>query len=201
MALVVLIVVVGAMAWWHDRRRDQEWASGGADVHARAQVETVSADDYPDTLATDLTPVPTSVGAGQMYVVQVSWEGTPDAAGHYEFILLDDRHSPPEPIGAYAVWGSDGGAGPTWDRRMGTLAEHYPWLAHTAARQRTDGSYTDSAGALGLRATTSGDGTLTFVLARGGLLTSRPERDLLLAMVFRDDSGEVRWAKQVSLRS
>lgn len=198
-AAVVLALVVGALAW-RDHRRDQEWAHGGDDVMVAAQVRAVTRADFPDALAVaGVRREPAPPNARQAFVVQVSWSGTPEPGGSYLFVLLDDRPSPPKPLGSSASWGSAGGSGPAWAGSFEELSEHYPWLARTAARHNPDGTYTDTTEGLLLPATAQGEGVLSFYLPRPELTTARPGDDLVLTMARTDDDGEVRWARRVPL--
>ncbi|MDI6909036.1 hypothetical protein [Nocardioides sp.] len=199
-ALVVVALVVGAAAWTRDRERDDEWAHGGDGVTVSAQIEATTSAGYPDSLAAAGVPAePADSRARQSFVLQVSWTGTPDPDGSYVFVLLDQRLSPPKPLVAIASWDADGASAPSWAGSYGAVAEHYPWLARTAARHHPDGSYTETTEGLLLSATEEGEGVLAFFLPRPELATDQPEDDLLLAMVRTDDDGEVRWARKVPL--
>jgi hypothetical protein len=167
-------------------------------VDVRARIEATSPTGFGDALvAAGVAGEPGLTTAGQMVVVQVSWDSTPAPDGTFAFILLDDRLDPPLPLRGYGGWGP---GGPTGTHRAGSydvLSEHCPWLARTAPTHTSSG-WTDTTDAVGLSAVAAGDGTLAYWLARDDLPTTHPERDLLLAMVFVDD-GEVRWARKVPL--
>jgi hypothetical protein len=133
-----------------------------------------------------------------MLVAKVSWSGTPQRDGRYEFILLDNRVTPPKPIRAYAVWAQGDARGPGWAGAYEPLSDHYPWLERTASLHTAQG-WTNDTEALGVSATTTGDGTLAYWLDKDDLATARPDRDLVLGMVFVDFDGDVRWATKVPL--
>lgn len=201
--VVVVVLAVGVVAalWLRDHRRDQEWAHGGDGVDARARITATGPAGFGDALVAAGVGREAGIArAAQMYVVHVSWSGTPDQGGSYEFLLLDRRLSPPTPVRGFGVWDAEGGTGSNWSGAYESLADHYPWLARTAS-QHTDQGWTNDTDALGVDATDSGDGTLAYYLDPGQLETSSPERDLLLAMVFVDADGEVRWARKVPLTS
>jgi hypothetical protein len=200
-ALVVVLALAVALAaalWVRDHRRDQEWEHGDDGVRAQARIEARSLAGFGDALAAaGVRPVLGMSVAGQMLVVQVSWTDTPATDGRYAFILLDRRVSPPSPLRAYGVWADDDEGGSEWGSAYETLAEHYPWLARTASRHTAQG-WTNDTEALGVDATAAGDGTLAYWLAKDDVQTRRPDRDLLLAMVFSDADGEVQWARKVA---
>ena len=80
------------------------------------------------------------------------------------------------------------------------LPDHYSWLAGVAP-EHTDAGWTDSAEALSVAAHGTGSAELTYRPGRDDLPITRPAEDLLLAMFFVDDEGEVRWARRVPLDS
>lgn len=197
----LVLVVVGSL-WWRDHQRSEEWAHGGDDVAVTAQVRATDRADYPAALtAAGVEEEPAYPRSRQSFVVEVSWHGSSGSDGSYAFLMLDGRLSPPKPLGAAAVWSDDGATGPGWDGRYGALAEHYPWLARTAAVRTAGGSFRDSAEALLLHDSPQGEGrgVLSFYLPKPELPTSSPEDDLILAMVRIDEEGEVRWARRVPL--
>lgn len=171
---VVAVVVVGVVAWQRHQRND-EWQHGGDAVAARATFE-------------DAKP----------WVLKATWTGSPDTDGTYQFILLDDRVTPARPIHAEGVQTASGGEGSNWAGAYNVLPDHYPWLAGVAP-ERSENGWTDSAEALSADAAKTGTATLRFRPAPDDLSTERPEDDLILAMVFVDADGEVRWARQVPL--
>lgn len=197
----VLVLAAGTLTLWlrhHDR--DQEWAHGGDRVSAHAQIEATGVAQFGDALAAAGVPrEPGMSQARQMFVVRVSWSGTPAGGGDYQFILLDDRLQPAKPIHAYGVWGQGMATGPNWASAYDTLAERYPWLARTASQGNASEGWTNDTEALGLPATPTGEGTLAFWLGKGELPTTQPDRHLVLAMAFVDADGEVRWARKVPL--
>jgi hypothetical protein len=131
-------------------------------------------------------------------VVRVEWSGSPDERGMYQFILLDDRVSPAQPVGGYSATWPGGSTGPNWAGSYQALATHYPWLEGTADRISARG-WSIEHDALGLSATAQGEAVLSYGLDRGTLPTSSPEQDLALAVVYVASDGEVRWAKRVPL--
>ena len=195
------LLVIGVLAVLRDHRRDQEWQHGGDPVTAQARVIATAPSGFGDALvAVGETPEPGVSSAEQMYVVHVSWEGSPDSDGSYQFILLDGRLSPPKPIAGYGAWSDGSDEGANWSGAYEVLPDHYSWLAGTASRHTADG-WTNDSDALGVSAGRSGQANLAFMLGRDDLPTAQPAEDLLLAMVFVADDGDVRWAKQVELGS
>lgn len=198
-AVVLALLAASALAWWLDRKRDEEWAHGGDDIDITAQIQATSPQDYPDALeAAGVRREPAYPRVSQMYVVQVSWSGAP-SGGFDAFVLLDGRLSPPKPLGASGSWGAEGrgGGGSHWNGSYEALSEHYPWLAGTASVRNADGSYSMDYEALSLHSAGDGGGVLSFYLPKPGIATSDPEHDLVLAMVHTDDDGDVRWARKV----
>jgi hypothetical protein len=197
--LVAALLVVVIAVWVRDDRRDQEWLHGGDQVSVRARIDSANAAGLGDVLAAAGVPrEPGPVGARQIFVLQVAWTGSVEAGGRYQFILLDDRVTPSRPVRGYGSWGQGKGTGPNWAGAYEALAEHYSWLAGTASRQTASG-WTNDSEALDLSATPTGEGTLAYWLDEHDLPTTRPARDLALAMVLVDADGEVRWAKRVPL--
>ncbi|MCW2776265.1 MAG: hypothetical protein JWN91_4591 [Nocardioides sp.] len=196
---IALALVVAVLLWVRDHRRDQEWEHGGDDVDVQARIEATGRDGFGDALvAAGVPSEPGPTVAGQMVVVQASWDSTPDPDGTFAFILLDDRLDPPLPLRGYGGWGPGGPTGTHWAGSYEDLSEHYSWLARTASAQTSDG-WTDTTEAVGLSAVAAGDGTLAYWFDKDDLPTAHPERDLLLAVVFVDADGVVRWARKVPL--
>jgi hypothetical protein len=201
LVLVVLagLIGVGALALVQRHQRAEEWADGADAVDARAEVVTATPAQLPEALAR--FGVDGELGVSrtpQAVVAHVTWDGTPSSGGTYEFVLLDDRLSPPRPLRAYGGWGSDGPTGSGWDGRFDVLGEHYPWLAGTTP-VRTGAGWADRAEAIGVPATGTGEATLAFHLDRDDLPTGDAAGDLVLAMVFVHEDGDVRWARQIPL--
>ena len=201
--LVVLgLVAVGVVSWVQGDWRDDEWRHGGDGVTMRAEVGTATRKDFPDVLVALGGPEGgVSPRTPQSVVAHVTWAPSPAGRRSYAFILLDDRVASPKPLRGYGGWwpGDPEGAGPHWDGRYDVLSEQYPWLARTAATGTGPGRR-DDPDALGVPAS-EGEATLAFYFDEGELPTRRPADDLVLAMAFIGEDGEVRWARTVPLHA
>lgn len=199
-AALVLAVAMTTGAWLAHDRRLHEWRHGGDRVSVAASIALARPGQLVATLArhgvsTDGVPEESA------YVVRVRWDGARTDHGSYQFVLLDNRVSPPAPITGLDAWTADGsGFGPNWASAYDSLAQHYAWLAGTAPRE-TDGGWTDDSSAFGYRTSMRGAGVMTFTPPPSERAAADLSRDLTLAIVAVAPDGEVRWAKRVPLTS
>lgn len=196
-ALTLIAVVLG-IKLYRDHRRDQEWRHGGDAVRISASVATVSGDEEFKSALTRAGGDPEHflTGAKQGIVVTVTWDGPPQPRdGRFQFVLLDARVHPPQPISPTG--------GSSWSSAYNVLAERYRWLAGTAPQLRTDGSYVDLSEALDVTASPSGRAVFAFAMNRHQVPVTDPSTELIVGMFLveadRDVDDQVRWAKQVPL--
>lgn len=175
-------------------RRDNEWAHGGDDVRVTVDTEVASQSTFAATIERLGAPADRStmrVTAGQVVVVRVSWTGA-SGTGSFQVVALDNRVTPPRLLPADGGWASDGETGSNWAGAYEVLADKYDWLADAATPAR------DTA-AVGAPATAAGSVTAWFrPTSENALPFQDADRDIVVALIKVDDSGDVRWARQIS---
>ncbi|MFL6106731.1 MAG: hypothetical protein ACJ72L_07190 [Marmoricola sp.] len=197
--LGLVLALLTAVLVRHERR-DHEWRHGGDKVTVEAGIRVTDAAGFGEALAAaGGTRSAAIVDAQQGFVIKVRWNGGPASGGSYQFVLLDHRVSPARPI--RAATGAAPGRGITlgWDGRYEALSQHYAWLAGTEERRLSDGSYADTAEAVGVPARKRGRAMVAFYNVKNANAVTDPARDLELAMFFVDSDGEVRWARAIPL--
>lgn len=201
LAALLVLVLIAAFVWFrHDRRAD-EWRHGGDDVTVQAKIQATDAAGFGDAFAAAGGERDGAVvDAEQGFAVKVTWTGTPNADGYYQFVLLDDRVSPAQMIRAASASADGKGVGPNWAGAYEQLHRHYAWLAGTASKQLPDGSSSDDTNALGVPAKRQGSAALAYWFDKPSIPTADPTRDLKLAMFYVDSDGAVRWARDIPLQ-
>ncbi|MFL6174539.1 MAG: hypothetical protein ACJ716_16745 [Marmoricola sp.] len=197
---VLLLALVAAALLFKHQRREHEWSHGGDAVEVQAQILATSGAGFGDALEEAGGDRDGAiVDAQQGFVIKVRWNGSPASGGSYQFVLLDHRVSPARPI--RAATGAAPGRGVTlgWDGRYEALSQHYSWLAGTAERRLSDGSYADTAESVGVPARKRGTAMVAFYNVKNANAVTDPARDLKLAMFFVDSDGAVRWARAIPL--
>jgi hypothetical protein len=200
-AATVLLVVAGVVVLRVQRER--EWGQGGDRLTAQVEVALATQDTF-DDVAVRLGVPPGEAtrfqGADQSVVVQVRWSGSSHSGGSFELIVLDGRVTPPRPLAADAGWTSQGGTGSNWAGAYAALAEHYDWLGGTAEADFIDGNGVSDfqATAVGAPAAAAGTATAWFrQWGAGPIPFADANRGVIVALIYVDDGGEVRWAKRI----
>lgn len=184
-------------------QRQQEWAHGGDRIKVDADVALADQKTFEDVVVQRGVPAGKanrSVDADQSVVVQVRWSGVAGAGGWFQLIALDARTRPPRPLAADGGWNSDGATGANWAGAYGTLAEHYDWLQGVAESAFTgvQGMSVFPAAAVDAPALTSGTVTAWFrQWGAGRTPFDDATRDIVVALVYVDVSGRVRWARRI----
>lgn len=201
-AAVVLVVAGGALFLRFQRER--EWAHGGDRLTVDVEVALARQDSF-EAVVVRLGAPPGKAtrfeGADQSVVVRVRWSGAPHSAGSFELIALDGRVTPPRLLAADGGWNADGATGSDWAGAYEALARHYDWLRGTAEANYTDvdGATDLPTAAVSAPATATGTVTAWFRQWGDGTIPfTEANRSVVVALVYVDDGGEVRWARRVS---
>ncbi|GAB4057288.1 hypothetical protein [Catellatospora paridis] len=204
-AAVLAIAVAGAVGVLLKVQRDREWVHGGDDVDVLVDLRLADHETFDATIVMFGGPNRHQTGAppgSQALVVRATWSEAPSDNGHhYTLIALDKRVSPPRLLGANGAWVAGGGpegTGSHWSSAYTELAEHYDWLAKTAMVTGERGvSFPGSA--IAAPALSSGALVATWFTdtADGRPPLTDPLTEVLIALVYADDDGEVRWAKRI----
>jgi hypothetical protein len=197
---LVLVVMTWAAVALRHHQRDDEWRHGGDQVKVHAAITATDSAGFGAALeAAGGSSDDAIFDALQGFVVTADWAGTPKSGGTYQFVLLDARVAPAQPVRASAAWADGEGTGPNGAGAYDELHEHYSWLAGMAQTRLPDGSYTGDTDALGVPAKSTGSATLAYWFDNDANPTTDPARDFRLAMFFVDSDGEVRWARKIPL--
>ena len=108
--------------------------------------------------------------------------------------------SPPRPLAADGGWSSGEATGSNWGSAYDALAERYDWLGGTAQTIHTDahGMTNVPTAAVGAPATEAGTVTAWFhQWGEAPIAFADADRDIAVALVYLDDSGEARWARRI----
>ncbi len=184
-------------------QRHREWAHGGDRVRAEVEVALAREETFEDVVVRLGAPPGKAtryMDADQTVVVRVRWSGFPDAEGSFQLIALDARVSPPRLLAADGGWNSDGATGSNWAGAYEELAKHYDWLRGVAEANFIDawGFSRLPSAAVGARAAEAGEATAWFrQWGDGRIPIADSSREIAIALVYVDDSGEVRWARKV----
>jgi hypothetical protein len=200
-AAAVVLVVAGVVLLRVQRQR--EWAHGGDRLTVGVEVALATQDSFEGVVVRLGAPPGKATrleSAGQSVVVRVHWSASSPFKGAFELIALDGRVTPPRPLAADGGWDSGGATGSDWASAYEALAEHYDWLRGTAEANYTavNGVTNFPTAAVGTPATEAG--TVTAWFRHGGdgpIPFADSKRDILVALVYLDDSGEVRWARRI----
>ncbi|MEU8076600.1 hypothetical protein AB0B31_14235 [Catellatospora citrea] len=204
-ASVLATVVAGAAGVLLKVQRDREWAHGGDDVSVAVDLRLADHETFDATVVTLGGPSSHQTGAppgSQALVVRASWSEAPSDDGHhYSLIALDKRVFPPRLLSANGAWvagAATESTGSHWSSAYTELAEHYDWLAKTAMVTDERGS-TFPGSAIAAPALSSGALVATWFTdtADGRLPLTDPLAEVLIALVYVDDDGDVRWAKRI----
>ncbi|GAA1364288.1 hypothetical protein [Catellatospora chokoriensis] len=204
-ATVLAIAVAGAVGVLLKVQRDREWAHGGDDVDVVVDLRLAGNETFDATVVMLGGPSRHQTGAPlgtQALVVRASWSEAPSDNGHhYALIALDKRVSPPRLLGANGAWvvgGAPEGTGSHWSSAYTELAEHYDWLARTAMVTDERGvSFPGSAIIAPALSSAALVATWFTDTADGRPPLADPQAEVLIALVYVDDDGEVRWAKRI----
>jgi hypothetical protein len=115
-------------------------------------------------------------------------------------LALDGRVTPPGPLAADGGWNSEGATGSNWAGAYETLAQRYDWLDGVAEANYTDvNGMTDfPTAAVDAPANEAGTATAWFrQWGDGPIPFADAKRDIGVALIYGDDSGEVRWARRI----
>ena len=183
-------------------QREREWAHGGDGLAVDVAVAVATDKTFDDVVVRLGAPPGVATRwqeAEQSVVVRVNWSGFALSDGHFELITLDGRVSPPRPLAADGGWNAEGSTGSNWAGAYEALAQRYDWLGGIVQADYTgiDGMTEFPTAAVDARATTSGTATAWFRQWEDGSIPfGDPAREIVVAVVHVDDSGEVRWAKR-----
>ena len=183
-------------------RRDAEWTHGGDTLDVRAELRLADAETLPQTAVALGYPVDQPVllpgTARQAVVVRMRWQGPAQLDGRYELIVLDQRETPPRPLPAYGGWNVEGGTGHNSAGAYEKLAERYDWLAGTAAVPDSNGGWLPILQAVDSPADETGTVTAIFLVPGDRSRFTETTGQLLVAVFYVDEHGEVRWARRVT---
>ena len=200
-AVAAVLVVAGVVLLRVQRER--EWAHGGDRLTVHGEVALAAQDTFED-VAVRLGAPPGKAtrvqSADQSVVVQVGWSGSPHSEGSFELIALDGRVTPPRPLAADGGWNSEGATGSNWASAYEALAEQYDWLDGVAGANYTDANGLTNFPTAAVDAPATEAGTVTAWFRQwsdGPIPFADPKRDVVVALVYCDDSGEVRWARRI----
>ncbi|GIF98229.1 hypothetical protein [Catellatospora citrea] len=199
------IAVAGAVGVLLKVQRDREWVHGGDDVDVAVGLRLADHETFDATVVMLGGPSKHDTGAppgSQALVVRASWSEAPSDSGHhYALIALDKRVSPPRLLSANGAWvagDAPEGTGSHWSSAYTELAEHYDWLAKTAMVTDERG-VTFPGSAITAPALSSGTLVATWFTdtADGRPPLTDPSAEVIIALVYVDDDGDVRWAKRI----
>lgn len=184
-------------------QREREWAHGGDGLAVEVEVALATQDTFEGVAVRLGAPPHTATrlhNAGQPVVVRVRWSASAHSEGSFQLIALDGRLTPPRPLAADGGWNSEGATGSGWGSAYEVLAQRYEWLEGVA-----EGNYTDVNGMSTLptpavSAPAAEAGTVTAWFRQWGdgrIPFADAERDIVVALVHVDGSGEVRWARSI----
>jgi hypothetical protein len=200
-AAAAVLVVAGVVLLHVQRAR--EWAHGGDRLTVDVDVALATQETFDGAVVRLGAPPGEAIrvqSADQTVVVRVRWSASSHSDGSYELIALDKRVSPPRPLAADGAWSSGEATGPNWGSAYDALAERYDWLGGTAQTTYTDahGMTNFPAAALGVPATEAGTSTAWFhQWGEAPIAFADVDRDIVMALVYLDDSGEARWARRI----
>ncbi|WP_412741108.1 hypothetical protein [Krasilnikovia sp. MM14-A1259] len=184
-------------------QREREWTQGGDQLTVRAEVVLATHDTFGGVVAGLGVPAgeaTRSENADQSVVVHVRWSGSPHSDGSFELIALDRRVFPARPLAADGGWNSEGGTGSDWAGAYEALAQHYDWLSGVAAANYTDANGMNTFPTAAVNAPAAEDGTVTAWFRQWGEGTipfTDPAGEIVVAMFYVDDKGQVRWARRI----
>jgi hypothetical protein len=198
-SVVCLALVVGVAV---KVRRDREWAHGGDNLNATAEVRLADGDTLSDT-ATVLgvpfgEPLQLPEDFRQAIVARVRWTGLARDRGLYQIIVLDKRVTPPRPMPVYGGWDASGGTGAAWSSSYDVLGDHYGWLEGTGMVRGITGSWTSVGQAVGIPASAEGTVTVVLLVGTDDVPLTDAATETIVTLFYVEDSGEVRWAKRVA---
>ncbi|GIF01911.1 hypothetical protein [Paractinoplanes rishiriensis] len=215
LVFAVLVLVVAVAGILHVRR-EREWAHGGAGIDVSVDAVVATAQTFDDTVVRFGVPPGEAVryvGAAQSLVVRVRWSGVQPAGGWFQVMVLDKRVNPGRLLTVDSSWSSEGASGGNWAGTYEILAERYDWLGGVAEELYVDadGWNHQPTAAASAPATESGTMTAWYRQIRRGqhprhgepqppddtIPITDPAKDTLVAMVFVDEEGEVRWARRI----
>lgn len=197
---LVLFVGIWVVLGIRHHHRTNEWAHGGDPVKIQGSITATDAAGFgPALAAAGGSADGAIIDAQQGFVVTVHWSGTPSSGGYYQFILLDTGVSPARAVRASTGWEDGKAVGPNWAGAYEVLPHHYAWATGLAENVLADGLVTDEARALGVPARRTGSATLGFWTDKNAASSTDPVHEFVLAMVFVDSDGEVRWARRIPL--
>lgn len=184
-------------------QREREWADGGDRLTVHVEVSLATQDTFEDVAVRLGAPPRTATrlhSASQSVVVRVRWSASAHSDGSFQLLALDGRVTPPRPLAADGGWNSEGATGSNWAGAYETLAQHYDWLAGVAEANYTDvnGMTNFPTAAVDAPATEAGTATAWFrQWGDGPIPFADAKRDIVVALSYVDDGGEVRWARRI----
>jgi hypothetical protein len=200
-AAAAVLVVAGVVLLRVQRER--EWSHGGDRLAVQVEIALATQDTFEGVVVRLGAPPRTATrlhSADQSVVVQVRWSASAHSDGSFQLIALDGRVTPPRPLAADGGWNAEGATGSGWGSAYEVLAQRYEWLGGVA-----QGNYTDVNGmtnfptpAVSAPAARAGAVTAWFrQWGDGRIPFADADRDVVVALIYVDGSGEVRWARRI----
>lgn len=202
-SVVAAVVLVVAGLVLLRVQREREWAHGGDRLTVHVEVALATQDTFEDVVVRLGAPPRTATrvhSASQSVVVQVRWSASGQSNGSFQLLALDGRVTPPRPLAAEGGWNSAGVTGSNWAGAYETLAQHYDWLGGVAEANYTDVNGVTNFPTAAVDAPAAEAGTATAWFRQWGdgpIPFADAKRDIVVALVYVGDGGEVRWARRI----
>ncbi|WP_020525962.1 hypothetical protein [Catelliglobosispora koreensis] len=181
------------------KQREHEWARGGDAIEVQVEFRAIDEQTFHAALKEFTGVEDRKTGfLATGFMAKVTWTGAHLDRGDFTFSALDKRVIPPRIMSGQGISVDGKTQGTFWGSAYAVLAEHYDWFADATPELTAQGWTTGDAAGSATPVSPTGSAVVWFSGPANLSLSPTSDSDVILALIYSDDEGEVRWARRIA---